>query len=545
MGASREFVVEKPGAKASIWATKTHIVMRPFRHLLIGCALAASAVMNAQTESEPNDNFGQANAIALAAAMNGDIGGAPCVSGSSDDYFVLNLVEDGHITISTNAANSGTGNSGLRVFVYNAGGSQIAYFDHATGPNGVPAAVSSTMTCLNKGTYYFRPERLNGGVCYTYALTITRAAPVFADDLEPNNNFGEAAANPLLPAGTPTEGHVNFLHNNPNNADYYRLQTSGDGRLNITINAEAPAAGSVRVYVYNGSGGQIDYFDAPVGTGGTPVSTTQSYPCYGQGIYYFMVTSLNACGVSYALSHTLSTPVYANDGEPNNSFPTSLPLAHNTYTEGHINFHHYGNNDDYYSITTPDEGTITVTMIAELAGASAGSIRTYLYNSGGGQLDYFDSPIGALGDDDTTVVSFTCYGQGAYFLRTVSVAGCGISYKVKYAITGAVYANDAEPNNNFGQAAANPLLAHNTFTQGHINFNHYGDNDDYYYISTPAEGTLRLTTIAERVPGPAGTVRVYVYNNSGGQINYYDASVGGSNDDDTTTVLFDCYGQGN
>ncbi len=76
---------------------------------------------------------------------------------------------------------------------------------------------------------------------------------------------------------------------------------------------------------------------------------------------------------------------------------------------------------------------------------------------------------GAIGGTAlATTASFTCYGQGAYYLRTVSTSGCGISYKMKYAITGAVYGNDLEPNNDFSQAALNPLLAPNTFAEGHV-----------------------------------------------------------------------------
>jgi len=514
------------------------------RLLAYALAIAVPICTHGQAESEPNDNFGQANAISLGAPMSGDIGGAPCVSGTSDDYFALNLGQNGSLSILTNAANSGAGAASLRIYVYNSSGGQIAYFDHSTGPNGIPIANSSTFNCVSQGLYYFRASPLSGA-CYTYQLTVSRAAPTYADDTEPNDNFTDAQNNPLLAANTVTEGQVNFLYDDADNNDYYRIQTESNGQINITISADAPGTGNVRVYVYNGSGGQINYFDAPVGPSGSPTSTTQSIPCYGQGLYYLRVTSIGPCGVAYGLSYSVSPPVFSNDNEPNDDTGTALPMAHNSFKQGHLNFNHYGDNNDYYSITTPVEGTITVTMIAENASASAGAVRVYLYNGGGGQIDYFDATTGANGDDDTTVASFTCYGQGSYFLRATSINGCGLSYKVKYAMTGAVYANDTEPNNTFAEAVANPLLPPSTFTEGHINFNHYGDNNDYYYISTPAEGSFRVTTIAERVPAAAGALRVYVYNSGGGQIDYYDASVGGNNDDDTTVFQFDCYGQGN
>ncbi len=515
---------------------------------LIACvmALAVPLCTWAQTENEPNDAFNQANAITIGTAMNGDIGDPPCASGTSDDYFILNLAQDGKITINTNAANSGAGTSGLRLYVYNSGGGQIGYFDHATGANGVPSSVSSAMTCLNKGIYYFRPSRLNGSVCYTYALTVTQTAPVYADDVEPNNDFANALP---LAYNTFTQGHLNFSYYGDND-DYYKITTPGEGTITVTMIAEnaGASAGSVRTYLYNGSGGQIDYFDSSVGALADDDTTTASFTCYGQGAYYLRTVSTSGCGISYKMKYAITGAVYGNDLEPNNDFSQAALnplLAPNTFAEGHVNFNHYGDNNDYYKISTSAEGTLRLTTIAERVPGSAGTLRIYVYNSGGGQINYYDASVGGNNDDDTTTVNFDCYGQGDYYLRVMSINGCGISYKLKYELLPAVFAADSEPNNSFAEALANPLLAHNTFTEGHVNFNHYGDNDDYYYIQTPASGLLRLTTIAERVPAAAGAVRVYVYNQGGGQLANYDASVGGNNDDDTTSIDLNCYAKGN
>ena len=509
--------------------------------MLMAALLGSPLLMIAQTESEPNDNLGQANTLTLGTARSGDMGPAPCASGVSDDYYALNLVNDGTITINTNATVVSGSPGTIRIYGYNSGGGQIFSDDHTTGVSGTFSSVSSIRTCLSKGTYYFLLQRLNGD-CYNYDFTVTQGAPVHSDDLEPNNNFTQADANPLLAANTNSDGHLNFSHYGDND-DRYKLQTSGDGDLTVTISAESPgAASAVRVYLYNSGGGQINSFDATVGANGVPVGTNATFTCYGAGVYYILVQSLGACGVSYRLSHSLTPTVFSNDVEPNNLFGSALALNHNAYMQGHLNFSHYGDNDDRYALTTPVEGTINVQLIAE--NAAGGTVRVYLYEGNGGQINSFDASVGSNHDDDTTSASFDCYGQGNYYFLVQSLSGCGISYKLKYQSTGAVYANDVEPNNNFTQAAANGVLAHNTFTEGHINFSYYGDNDDRYFLQTPAEGTMRLTMIAERVPAAAGTLRIYVYNGGGGQINSFDASAGGSNDDDTTSAEFTCYGQG-
>ncbi|MBS1941908.1 MAG: hypothetical protein JST38_13625, partial [Bacteroidetes bacterium] len=170
------------------------------RTTLCAAFIFAAATLLAQTETEPNDNLGQADTMSLGTAMSGDIGPVPCASGTSNDYFVLNITQDGQISVNTNASNSGTGTPALRIYMYNSVGSQVNYFDHVTGASGVPVGQTSNMSCVHKGIYYFLAYSLDGGVCYTYDLTVTVTAPVFADDLEPNNSFGDADANPLLAA---------------------------------------------------------------------------------------------------------------------------------------------------------------------------------------------------------------------------------------------------------------------------------------------------------------------------------------------------------
>ena len=59
------------------------------------------AMLMAQVEVEPNNSLAQANALTLGTAMNGDIGGAPCGSGTSDDYFSVNLTQSGRTLTGT------------------------------------------------------------------------------------------------------------------------------------------------------------------------------------------------------------------------------------------------------------------------------------------------------------------------------------------------------------------------------------------------------------------------------------------------------------
>ena len=496
----------------------------------------------AQTESEPNDNTANADDISLDAAMNGDIGGAPCLTGGSVDYFKLVLAADGRLNINTSADHSSTGNSTIRVDVYNINGSQLTWFVHATGPQGSPNSATTTVDCMSKGTYYVRLQGGNAGLCYTYALTLSLTPPLFADDLEPNNTTAQAAINPVLAPNAITEGHVNFSHYD-DNADYYRIETPEDGTLNVTLTTEAATAGNMRINVRNSGGTQLNWDVYAVGTGGAPVTNTKSYACYATGVYYLEVISNGPCGASYQLSYTVTPPVFANDLEPNNTTAqatTNPVLAPGVITEGRVNFDHYGDNADYYRIVTAEDGVLNITLTSEAA--SAGDMRINVRNSGGTQLNWDEYPVGTGGTPATTTRSYACYGAGVYFLEVFSTGPCGASYQVSYTVSPPLFSNDLEPNNTLAQADANPLLASNSLTEGRVNFNHYGNNADYYRIVTPGDGILNVTLASEAIS--AGNMRINVLNSGGTQLNWNQYAVGIGGTSTTVTQSYACYAAG-
>ncbi|WKZ65772.1 MAG: T9SS type A sorting domain-containing protein [Flavobacteriales bacterium] len=509
--------------------------MRPLNKLL-ACAMALMVPLCtwAQTESEPNDNIANANTVSLGVAMNGDMGGPPCVTGTSDDFFSLNLMADGQLTINTNTENTGTGSSTIRIDVYNSGGSQITWFTHATGPAGAPSSVNTTVNCLNKGLYYFRVQRGNASLCYTYALTLTLTAPLFADDIEPNNNAAQADANPLLAPAAITEGHVNFSHYG-DNADFYRIETPVNGTLSITTTSEAVAAGNIRIDIYNGSVVQTNFYLTPVGTDGTPATHTQSYNCYGAGVYYLRVISNAPCGVSYQLSYSVTPPLFANDLEDNDNFSQADAnpiLPHGSITEGHLNFSHYGDNFDFYRIQTPTNGTLNITTNSEAF--AAGDLRIDVYNGTGSQTDWYLTPIGTGGTPASHTRSFSCYGAGDYYVRVFSNGPCGVSYQLSYTVTAPVFGNDMEPNNSLPSAVVfNPDSSQ---AEGHLNFANYGDNNDFYKIVLPAAGSIAFGLLAEAAT--AGSLRVDLYNSGGGQVTWTTFPIGGDHVPTNSAVNF-------
>ena len=348
-------------------------VFLPFAFMLL-----SPAFVLAQTESEPNDAFGQANALPAATATSGDMG---CASpgGTTDDYFSIVTPADGMLNITTLMSNSG-GPGNMQLQVFNGGGGLI-YNNSLVSPGGV----TTSIPCYGQGQYYVRFYR-NTADCYSYSISWTLTQPGYANDTEPNSSIAEA---PPLAVNTNADGHVNFLNYGDNN-DYYQITTTADGRLTVSLDASAQtgAAAGAQLQFFNSGGGLLENWSGDVGTDPAPSNTTHILDCRAAGIYYLRVYSNIPCGMAYRLNYQFAAPFYANDVEPNNSTADAdaqSSIGPNTNIDGHINFQSYGDNDDYYRINSPDQGIINFTVIAESKGAASGTgVQLQLFNSGGG-----------------------------------------------------------------------------------------------------------------------------------------------------------------
>ncbi|MEO5675098.1 MAG: T9SS type A sorting domain-containing protein, partial [Chitinophagales bacterium] len=154
-----------------------------------------------------------------------------------------------------------------------------------------------TVPGLAAGTYYIRVLGQDGRSGYTLTNTIT--PPVYANDLEPNNDF--ASASNILSTDTVT-GHIDFRYNGGifDNYDYWQSNNCLPG--DITASVTDDNGKYVYLYLYNSSFGLIT---SNSGYGGASVSAL-TQPA---GTYYFVVYATDGA-TSYQLTTNLasSTP---------------------------------------------------------------------------------------------------------------------------------------------------------------------------------------------------------------------------------------------
>lgn len=386
-------------------------------------------------DSEPNDDFASADlqpVLAENAFAEGHV--AFTYGNDTDDRYRIVLANDGSITVNLNAARDGeiVGHS-LLVDLYK-DGSSIWNMQALAGVNNTAQLTMGSTDCLSAGIYYLG-VRPFFGCGFSYRLSYDLASPVLSNDTEPNNSAAQADAQPVLTAGAWREGHFNFNYataNGADNADWFRIETAGDGALNIEVEASrAGDAGAMLVNVFR-EGTQINSFSAPVGGTSSPAQSNATYACYGAGTYYIALQPSNYCGIGYRLRYSIIAPVFGNDPENNGGADGNATWLQpeQTQADGHLNFTHNGENDDRWRLNLATNGSLVLTAQAEKADPGTGNISVTLHNNAGSTVGASNIAVGGQGVPASSTVSFPSLAAGQYVLRLAASNGCGISYRL-------------------------------------------------------------------------------------------------------------------
>jgi hypothetical protein len=364
-------------------------------------------------------------------------------------------------------------------------------------------------------------------------MTVGLGTPAFANDGEGNNSFGSG---PLTTINTDYDGRLRF--NGGTDDDWYRIQLPANGKLVMTIQSETPEStpSTIEADLYYTSATFINGWSGPTGTNNLPNTNVFEETCRGSsgGQYYLRLRAIGGCEVSYRLTISLVEPAFAND--PNTS---AFPVAFNTYQEGQLNFDFPNNTLDYYAITPPMNGVMSIEVHAEHAGTSPSTMQVQLRYTSGSVIQTWTVPSGANGAPITTVLTIPCRGNTTTYHVYFTTAVCGASYRFKYTVAPPFFSNDTEPNNSAGQSI---VLPEGQTAQGHVNFD-TGDNTDSYRADLSSDGVMNVTIEAEHADvSNLGLITVELYVSTGVVLETWTAPVGASLTPITTSLSKTCRG---
>ncbi len=306
----------------------------------------------------------------------------------------------------------------------------------------------------------------------TVILCLAGISAMAAPETEPNNT--RATANTLALGGSNT-GAINVS----GDEDWFKVTTTGDGKLNVTINVSNGL--NLWCYVYDNNGTTL------LASNYTTATLTLSPDGLATGTYYIRLVAYYTGQLpAYTVSNTLTQPAEANDAEPNNTKAQAKVLLVNKSKTGHIDYYYNNLRDtfDWYKITTTQDGRLRLKMTS----GNGQNVWAYLYDNDG------TTQLGAgYTTGSAVVVNADGLAAGTYYVRVNTYYNYEFApYTIEDSLFTPAEPNDIEPNNTKAQALTMPL---NGSVKGHIDYynNNLRDTFDWYKVTTNADGRLRLT----------------------------------------------------
>ncbi|MEO6166348.1 MAG: hypothetical protein ABIO46_13730, partial [Chitinophagales bacterium] len=332
------------------------------------------------------------------------------------------------------------------------------------------------------------------------SLLILSSTWLYAVESEPNNVSNDADK---LNLNSSNNGAIDIA----NDVDWWKVTTTSDGKLDLTLTSTNGLYCYVQLYDNNATTLLKSTY-----TNGT---TTLSQDGLSPGTYYIYIYAFTAGQLPlYTISNTLTTAAFTNDPEPNDVYTQGGVLAPTGSVTGHIGYYYNLGVDgtDWWKVTTTGNGLLNLEMVS--------------YN---GQYIYW-----VLYDGDGLTVLHSQYTNGSasynvdglaagtYYVKVYPFSAGGFTpYTLTSTFTAPPVASDAEPNNSKSQAKNISLNGSKTGQVGY-SYNGVKDAEDWFKFTTTSDGLVKLSMISQN-----------------GQYIYWQLL-----DNDGTTSLYNTYTNG-
>ena len=470
------------------------------KSIAFGLAFFVALVVKGQNESEPNNNYLNANFFATT-GISGNVG----TGADADDYFYFVPAQSGTVKVFIQFNNPGpTLGSDLYAYAYNK--KQVLIGSNSiTNPPLGSGRDSVILTCREADTLFFR---LNAYGTFTYTVTYAVVA-TGTNDTEPNNTYAQA---PFIPYTGKANGRIGHTSTTTDVDDYYKIYIPANGQFKLFTklsNTSGSTDADFYIYIYNRNKGLIASKSLTNRLLGINPTDTLIVQCREADTMYVRYYATTGC-FSYELSYGVNT-TGTNDVEPNNDFTQSRFIGIGTPANGRIG--HTGTTtdaDDYYKIYIPANGQFKLfTTVNNTSGSTDADFYIYIYNRNKSLIaskSLANRPLG-LNPTDTVII----YSREAdtMYVRYYAGGDC-FAYQFSYEVN-TTGINDAEPNNNFKQST---FIGIDSTANGRIG--HTGtttDADDYFKIYIPANGQFKLFTTLNNTAGTdESDFYIYLYN---------------------------------
>ncbi|MBX7109855.1 MAG: T9SS type A sorting domain-containing protein [Chitinophagales bacterium] len=297
-------------------------------------------------DAEPNDSKSQAKNIPLNSSKTGHVG--YYYDGARDmvDWYKFTTNADGLVKLTMNSYN----NQYIFWQLFDKDGVTSIYNQYTNG------LLSYSADGLAAGTYYVKVYAYNSDGFIPYSLSDSLFSAPVANDIEPNNGKSTAT---VFALGSSVTGHIGYYYDNERDSiDWYKLTTSEDGQIGLTITSYNAQYLFVQLYDNDGT----TLLQSSYTNGSITVNTDG----LAAGVYYAKIFAYYVYGfVPYTLSNTFTGYTNIDDGRVNEIPKNAATLNANEPTPGHVGFRANGGTIDYvdwWKINYTGKSDMTVTL---------------------------------------------------------------------------------------------------------------------------------------------------------------------------------------
>lgn len=291
---------------------------------------------------------------------------------------------------------------------------------------------------------------------------------LLAAETEPNNSASQATQ--LALNGTDA-GSISPA----NDVDWWKVTTTGNGRLDINVNSLNGKF--LNIYLVDSNGTTV------IKNAVTNTNYVMSVDGLATGSYYIKLVPYYATEVfSYTIANTFTPVPQAGELEPNSLPALAIPLSLNAAMAGNVGYYYNNQRDssDWYKLNLSADGLLKL----KISAANNQQISIHLFDNNGTTI--INNTTGS------TAFSLSTDGlaAGSYYVRVKAANADGF---MAYTLTDSLFTptqlNDQELNNYPDSAVSLPV---NSITTGHLGYyyNLQRDTTDWYKLVTTKDGML-------------------------------------------------------
>ncbi len=409
----------------------------------------------------------------------------------NDVWFTITVPEDGQVDLTAEPL-SNVDLKNITLYATVDGENVSRAFEWIDGED-------KTLTCpnLKPGTYkvkvnaYPHNDKLSG----TFRLHYTFTAPFYKTDPTPNITWDDC---PLLEDGVTMDGHMGYAYapSDVDDVDWFKFEVPKDGKLTFEIwSSKTLTIGMATLNALNADGDAVQnrnsqWLDYPDST------LIFEIPDVSAGTYYLYLPRRYGYGI-YHLTPRFTPTVVDSEPELNDTWQTATLLNDGERQDAHLGHYYNGNiykdDVDWFKIVVPEDGKLTFETRScstlTLAMATLNTLKTDGSDVVNRNSKWLDHP------DSTMVFAIPDVSAGTYYFRMPRRYGYGHYYLTYYFTS---HAAEADPEPNGSWDTATPLRSGPAVTgQLGYDYNNTKDEQDWYVLHVPEEGSINLTIVSE------------------------------------------------